>query len=533
MGTAERLNIISEEMKFFFRDHRLRRWFLVLSLGLGIFGCNLTTSAPTLFSRGPDFPHPSTALPSLSSFTPTPAFAYQPTFEAAPCAFPVPRGYNPECGYLIVPENRARPDTRLVRLHVAIFRNRTGMPDPDPVIKLAGGPGSSGLETAGYLLSRGMDAVLDRHDFIVFDQRGTGYSQPRLDCLERVEITPILLGGGLSAEESQQAIVDAFHRCRDRLLAEGIDLSAYTSVASATDIDDLRSVLGVDQLNLYGLSYGTRLALTLMRDHPQAVRSAVLDSAYPLQVNLYTALAPNAERAFNVFFERCAADPSCNASYPDLRNFFYQLVDQLNAQPAWVSVSVKSSTQRVRLDGGLLIDVLFGGLYNPAVTASMPKMIYDVRGGEYGILRQRLAMYFEPTTALGMQMAVQCSEEIPFSAPQEAYAAAQGVQPQIAAYYPQSLQPLFAVCKEWSTAPPDPRENLPVHSDIPTLVLAGDGDPITPPEWGRMVAGDLSHAYFHEFPGNGHWVARSSPCAVQMALAFWQDPTADPGSICR
>jgi pimeloyl-ACP methyl ester carboxylesterase len=378
-----------------------------------------------------------------------------------------------------------------------------------------------------------MDAVLERRDFIVFDQRGTGYSQPRLDCPERREITPALLGGNLSAEESEQAILDAFHRCRERLIAEGIDLSAYNSATSAADINDLKSVLGYDKLNLYGISYGTRLALTLMRDYPSAVRSVVLDSAYPLQVNLYTALAPNAERAFNVFFDRCAADVTCNSSYPDLRNVFYGLVDELNAQPISVSVPTSNGTQTVLLNGGLLIDVLFTGLYNPAVAASMPRMIYEIRGGQYGILSQRLALYFDNSSALGMQMAVQCSEEIPFNAPEEAYAAAQGVQPQIAAYYPQSVQPLFAVCQEWTAASPDPRENQPVHSDVPTLVLAGDGDPITPPEWGRMVAGDLSHAYFYEFPGNGHWVGRSSPCAMQMALAFWENPVVEPSSICR
>jgi pimeloyl-ACP methyl ester carboxylesterase len=81
--------------------------------------------------------------------------------------------------------------------------------------------------------------------------------------------------------------------------------------------------------------------------------------------------------------------------------------------------------------------------------------------------------------------------------------------------------------------PPDPRENQTIHSDIPTLVLAGEGDPITPPDWGRMVAADLAHAWFHEFPAQGYWVARSSSCAVQMALAFWDDPSVDPGSICQ
>jgi pimeloyl-ACP methyl ester carboxylesterase len=385
---------------------------------------------------------------------------------------------------------------------------------------------------AGYLFSRGLDAILEQRDFILFDQRGTGYSQPRLDCPERTNLTATVLGGSLSPEQTQQAILDAFRRCRDRLTAQGIDLSAYNSAASAADLNDLRLALGYEKLNLYAVSYGTRLALTLMRDYPDAVRSAVLDSVYPLQVNLYTALAPNAERAFSVFFNRCAADPSCNGSYPDLRLVFYGLVDELNARPVTVPLVAGGAEQNIRLDGGLLIDVLFVGLYNPAVTTSMPQMIFDIRQGDYEILRDRLTLYFDDSGALGMQMAVQCSEELPFNAPEDAYAAAQNVQPQIAAFYPPSVQPLFAVCKEWMTAPPDPRENLPVSSDLPTLVLAGEQDPITPPDWGRMVATDLSNSYFREFPRNGHWVTRSSQCALQMALAFWQNPGTDPGSLC-
>ena len=511
-------------------------WFLILILALALFACNLPAPAASPPASGPILIDPSTqaVIPSEPLLTPTPAIIpYQPSFEPAPCVFEVPRGYSPECGYLVVPENRARPDTRQIRLHVAIFRNRTGIPNADPVIKISGGPGSSGLNTAGYLLGRGMDAVLERRDFIMFDQRGTGYSLPRLDCPERVQIAPALLGGRLSDEESAQAIIDAFRRCRERLMAEGIDLTAYHSTASAADINDLRLALGYDKLNLYGISYGTRLALTLMRDHPNAVRSAVLDSVYPLQVNLYTALAPNAERAFNVFFDRCAADSNCNSAYPDLRPVFYGLVDQLNAHPVWVSLFLDNGQQNVLVDGGLLIDVLFVGLYNPAVSARMPQMIHEIRAGDYGILSQRLALYFDSSPALGMQLAVQCSEEFPFNAPEEAYAAAQGVQPQIAAFYPQSVQPLFAVCRDWNSTPPDTRENLPVSSDVPTLIFAGEGDPITPPEWGRMVTRDLSHAYFNEFPANGHWVARSSSCAVLMALAFWERPTVDPGSICQ
>ena len=513
------------------RRGRCLLFFLVLSLA--IFSCNLQTSAPPSIAT----PFPSSAPPLTGTATPilptpSPVISYQPIFEPAQCAFPVPDGYSPECGFLVVPENRSRTDSPLIRLHVAIFRNRSGLPVSDPVVHLAGGPGSSSLGVASYMFGRGLNAILDQRDFILFDQRGTGYSQPRLDCPERTSVTGVVLERGLIAPGSDQIILDAFRRCRDRSIGQGIDLSAYNSAASAADLNDLRLALSYDRLNLYAVSYGTRLALTLMRDHPEAIRSAVLDSVYPLQVNLYIALAPNADRAFNVFFDGCAADPACSVSYPDLRAHFYELVDHLNTNPILLSLAAGGSEQMVRLDGNLLIDVLFSGLYNPAVTASMPEMIYDIPQGHYDVLRERLALYFDTSSALGMQMSVQCAEEIPFSAPEEAYAAAQNVQPQIAAFYPPSVQPLFATCKEWTAIAPDPRENLPVSSDIPALILAGDHDPITPPDWGRLVAKNLSHVYFREFPGHGHWVTRSSSCALSMALAFWSEPAQDPTKTC-
>lgn len=457
---------------------------------------------------------------------------YRPLFEPAPCAFPVPAGYEPECGYLVVPENRAVLAGPSIRLHVAVFRSRSRDPALDPVVHLAGGPGSSSLGLAGYMFQQGMDAILERRDFILFDQRGTGYSRPRLDCPEREALTPFLLERGLAIDESRREIVAAFRTCRERLVAEGIDLSAYNSAASAADVNDLRLALGYDQVNLYAVSYGTRLALTVMRDYPGAVRSAVLDSAYPLEVNLYTSLAPNAERAFDVLFDLCESDPACRETYPGLQNIFYQLVNELDADPREVTLSVRGEEQRVRVDGGRLVDVLFVGLYNRGVAARLPGMILDLERGRTGILEERLRLYFDTSTALGMQMAVQCAEELPFSRTEEAYLQAADVRPEIAAFFPDSVQPLFAVCQEWSLAPAEPRENQPVSSSIPALVLGGAFDPVTPPEWGSRVAASLRNAYFFELPANGHWVTRSSACARSMALAFWEEPASAPDSSC-
>jgi pimeloyl-ACP methyl ester carboxylesterase len=518
-------------------------WLVLLALLLAGLACNLPEppEGSTAVPLTPFQPQPVVQVsPVASHAAPTPAqspstaptAAYQPVFEPAACAFPIPPGADPACGYLVVPEDRRRPGGPQVRLHVAVFRSLSGAPAPDPVIYLSGGPGSSALELAGYMFRQGVGAVMAGRDLVFFDQRGTGYSRPRLDCPERQALAPVLLEGHLPPNESTQAILDAFRRCRERLAAEGVDLAAYTSAASAADLDDLCRALGYAAVNLYGVSYGTRLALTILRDHPAAVRSAVLDSTYPPQVNLYTALAPNAERSFDRLFEACAADPGCAASHPDLRAEFYGLVDELNVAPLPLELGASAGLRPVLLDGDLLIDVLFVGMYNPAVTGSMPAMIGAIRRGDTSRLRERLLLYFDDSTALGQQMSVQCAEEVPFAAPEDAALAAQGVQPQIAAFFPASVAPLFQACREWHPAPPDPRENQPVPGDTPTLILAGSLDPITPPDWGRLVAGERANAYFFEFSNHGHWVTRSSRCALALAIAFWDDPSRAPDGSC-
>src|SRR5512138_3280211 len=207
-----------------FRRYKL----LIALLCLAVFACNLpslTTSSPSSVRTPLSTVQATPSQPSVPS--PVPTVAYQPVFEPAPCAFVVPSGYSPDCGYLLVPENRARLNSPSIRLHVAIFRNRAGIRVSDPVVHLAGGPGSSSLNVAGYLFNHGLGAILEKRDLILFDQGGTGYSQSRLDCPERTSITGKLLEGNLSTEESQSAIQDAFRRCRDRLMAQGIDLSAY------------------------------------------------------------------------------------------------------------------------------------------------------------------------------------------------------------------------------------------------------------------------------------------------------------------
>jgi pimeloyl-ACP methyl ester carboxylesterase len=431
-----------------------------------------------------------------------------PLFEPAGCQFEIPSGQEVECGFLTVPEDRSQPDGPTIRLHVAIFASHSANPAPDPVVYLSGGPGSNALETLPLAFNLRFDPFLGDRDFIVLDQRGTGYSEPALDCPELTDLTYDLIDEDPPIEEEQARTVDAFTVCRDRLVEEGANLSAYTSAENAADLDDLRQALGYNEWNLYGISYGTRLALTIMRDHPDGIRSVILDSSYPLEVSLYETLAANTDRAFNALFEGCAADPACSEAYGDLNNEFYGLVDQLNAEPVTIPITqpYNGETYEMLTNGDVLMDFLFQSLYATEVIPLLPKIISDVAAGDYSIFGRLMGAYLaeQEYISIGMHYAVRCGEEVSFDTP-EALAHVTDNYPKLHDYFERNLwdQTVFTICDLWGVDDADPIENEPVSSDIPTLVLAGEYDPITPPVWGEMVAANLSQSFFFEFPRCG------------------------------
>ena len=257
-----------------------------------------------------------------------------PRFISSSCPFPVgfglAAGKTVRCGYLIVPEDRTKPNGRTIKLAVAIFKSPVQHPAPDPVIYLAGGPGDPALSGLGQALTvtNESDVVGDR-DLLLIDQRGTGYSQPSLACpaaAHLIQVPPQPVGKELASLDS------AYRQCHDRLVHDGIDLSAYNTVENAADVADLRKTLGYRTVNLYGVSYGTRLALTVMRDYPQGIRSVVLDSVVPPRHD-YAARLRSIEPAFTTLFHGCAQAPNCSHEFPHLLQVFDQEVAHLDAKP--------------------------------------------------------------------------------------------------------------------------------------------------------------------------------------------------------
>ncbi len=277
----------------------------------------------------------------------------------------VVEGQNVDCGYLTVREDRTSNSSASIQLAFAIMYAPAAEVQPDPIIYLAGGPGGNAVgEIEGWLDT---PYIQDR-DLILLDQRGTGYSLPSLNC-----------------PETEQGLDDATQLCHDRLIDEGIDLQAYNSAENAADVADLRVALGYDEWNLYGVSYGTRLALTVMRDHPEGVRSVVINSVYPPEVNSWEEYGQNTADDFEKLFAGCAADPDCDPAFPNLEQTFADTVDQLNAEP--VSYTGIDSTTGDSIDqelsGDRFIDRVFQLLYSTESIPYLPMVITEVANGNY------------------------------------------------------------------------------------------------------------------------------------------------------
>jgi pimeloyl-ACP methyl ester carboxylesterase len=502
----------------------LLSWILLLLL----IGCAGNIAEPT-----------ATAVAPTPTITPTNTPTYTPLFTTADCQFTPLPDETIQCGYLAVPEDRANPQ-RTIRLHVAIVASHSDTPAPDPVIFLNGGPGVYTLENIGWLFPFTSD-ILDHRDMIFFDQRGVGYSEPSLDCPEVAEARLVNLANieqPLDKAAWQAITLEALLACRQRLAAEGVNLSAYHSAASAADVDDLRQALGYESWNLLGVSYGTRLALTIMRDfgHIGTIRSAILDSVYPLHVNDYVDVGVSAQRAFNLLFNRCAADAACNAAYPDLETRFYRLVDALNAAPLILPVSdrVNNAIYQIPFTGDDLIGIAFDMMYDRHQISALPKMLRQLENGSSAILAEYLAetLHTADWFSEGMGMSVQCIEEASFTTKADIQAAAESLPPQLSDKFVADTENVLENCAAWQITPAPALENEPVRSDVAALLLAGDYDPITPPAHAEETAVYLPNSFVFTFIGIAHGVISGHHCGLELALAFLDDPSKPPPADC-
>lgn len=460
--------------------------------------------------------------------------------RSVPCWFEVPAGHAATCYRLAVPESRDRPGGRMLTLPVAVLSTPATRSHADPIVYLTGGPGSAvGLyadamqEWWPYI-----DTVpwLRGRDLILMDQRGAGLAEPSLDCPEVERAGHELLKLSGDPGRRRAVYIAAAEECRQRWLAGGYHLGDYDSRAAAADFVDLQGALGGAAWNVYSVSYGTRLTLVLMREHPEGLRSVILDSAYPPEVHFFETQRAAMDTAFAKLFRACAADDTCSKSAPGMKRAFFELIERYNAAPMSVKFTDETTgvVEEIPFNGVLLIERALEILNEGDALAEMPPLIHAAQYGDLRALEDVVAdlaaSYSGPNYfSEGKYFAVDCEEEVPFTD-------AARIRADIAAH------PAFAnygivaddwyVCANWVGLDARLNSKAPVVSDVPTLVLQGEFDAITPPGSGRLAASRLRHGYYIEFAQVGHKVVDQSVCGQKIAAFFFEHPEQAPSDPC-
>lgn len=516
-----------------------RQIFFTVLFVLLLAACNAET-APPLPTIVPtiDLALAATAVSSPPAYTAT----QKSTNCAALLEVEVSREVHMECSFVTVPEDRAGDVTDTIELAVVRLISNDPTSHAAPVIFLPGGPGSPALDYIGSQYNELIAPLQAEHDVILFDPRGIGRSEPKMDCWG-IKLTYLRdLSNDFSQDERAEKYLDALHNCHERLEEDGVNFSAYHSGSIAADVRDILQVLGYEKAHLLGVSYGTRLAQQVMQDYPEWVETAVLDSVVPMSTQAVTKTATWPDEARQDLFAACANQPECQASYPDLETIYQALQISLQDNPIPLTFDdpVLGNEIEIMANAATLEAAMQWAVPNPYLAPAVPKMLYDLRDGDTALLKSAvgLPLLTYEDISLGMMISVLCHDQVSsMSAEQlvngpEAY-------PQLSILNTVSFfengRFLLNMCAEWGALAAETSSPPPVRSSIPTLILAGELDTTTPPTFGQHVAENLSQSTFIEVPEQGHVPSfgPANTCLLEIILTFLQNPGQTPVYDCQ
>lgn len=429
-----------------------------------------------------------------------------------------------ECGMVSVPEDHRHPGGPKIQIAYARLISTAADPAPDPILIITGGPGDPALLDIEHVTPH-LAPLIAQQDVILFDQRGVGFSQPGVDCPEQTALDIELYRG------QSPSRVEAARACYQRLSATGMNLSVYTTPQVAADIPYLVKALGYETWNVYGVSYGTLVALVLMDQQPAGLRSVVLDSVLDPDADMIGDRAGLGTASFANFFRSCEADWLCRIAYPDLEMAYNQAVDRLNAEPATRILPDPQTNQPVtlRVDGAVFPYVAADLLNTDKGRAALPGVIYAGRDGLVkGLLDWHEDQYnhFLETVGVpgsagnGMAISVICADFAP-RADLNAVPEVERFPVRGATYV------MIESCLGWTTEGSDALPGARVRSNIPTLILSGDYDSQTPPSYAQHAAETLPSSQVVRFPRLGHGVLSSGEqCPFEIVDAFYDQPRA-------
>lgn len=415
------------------------------------------------------------------------------------------------CAKFPVPENRADPKSRTIELSLAIVKSESAVPASDLVTYLAGGPGQSAIQTYPEL-AHAFAPLLKHHDVLLLDQRGTGDSHPlKCPALEK------RMKGQDEANPSVEQRAQWLAQCAQEV-EKTADPRFYTTSDAVADLDAVRQALGVPKLDLVGVSYGTRMAQHYAQAHPDAVRSIVLDGVVPNPLVLGETFAVALQHSLQLQADACSKTPACKQAFGDWYATLHQLYARLKADPAQ-QVTFQDPFTYKPVTKALSADTLAGVVrlfsYSAVTQALLPLAVTEAAHGNYAPLMGQSKLIsgdLSESIEGGMQMSVICTEDASLLKP----------RPQDAELLlgDQIVQAFMAECKVWPHNPMPANFHAPFKSSIPTLLISGERDPVTPPAYADEVLKGLSNGRALTVKGMGHAEALNAGCMPNLVDKF-------------
>lgn len=457
---------------------------------------------------------------------------FEPKFkESKKTTHKIKKGQQYTFGYLEVLENRQNPKSGTIKIPVYIFKSRSNNPKPDPVLYTVGGPGYTSMRASQYMAYY---RYLDDRDLILFEQRGTQYAKPSLDCPEWSEAISLYSQPDFDETKTDSLFQKAARGCKERLEKDGNDLSSYTTNDIAADINDLMSVLEIEEYNLLTMSYSTKIGQVLMRDHPDKIRSVVMDSPLPLEVSFDEESVNNLLETVDKLLTDCETDTDCNTAFPNIKSRFSKYLEDKTNNPLEVKVENPENgrLETFYLKGADLINV-----FSSARTGDVPNIPFEINkilNNDLSSVKQQLQSVFQKPgggIGTGMRLSVWCAEEYPFNS-QEVITTETTKYPSVEGLSPATYDK--EVCEIWGVKKVADIENMAIKSDIPVLLISGEYDELTPVKWADAMGKNLSNSFHLIFKGWKHGPTTNwdNPCAMQAANDFFNNPSVKPKPNC-
>jgi pimeloyl-ACP methyl ester carboxylesterase len=437
-----------------------------------------------------------------------------PALSMGSCNLPEAGG-PARCGTYEVFEDREAKSGRKIKLHLVVLPALSSKPAPDPVFVFHGGPGAAATDLVQDAANSYLRAAREQHDLVFVDQRGTGKSNP-LNC--DVGDDP----ADLQSYFGELMPPDKVRACRQKLEPVA-DLRMYTTSLAMDDLDDIRTALGYNKINLVGASYGSMAAQVYMRQHPEHVRAALLVGVATPGIKQPLLFARAAQHALDLLFEDCAADSACHAAYPNLKEEFRQVLARFDKGPLEVEFINQSTQhkQHVLLARGNFVEHIRLLLYTTGSARYVPFIIHRFHQNDYltfetAAVATNVAAYI----ARGMYFTVTCSEGVPFISDQELVSETQNTF--VGEY---RVKVHREACKQWPRGAVPASFVDPIKSQAPVLMISGEADGSTPPWYGEEAMKFLPNGRQVKIRYYGHQA--DGQCVGNIMSAFLDKGTAE------